>query len=40
MYDLVGLVVGQHKPWRGDLVWMTIAVGAVVLVKFAVYRVY
>jgi hypothetical protein len=40
VYDLAGLVVGQHRGWRGDLIWMTVGVGAVVLAKFAVFRVY
>jgi len=40
VYDLVALWFNQRHAWRGDLFWMVMAAGAVVLVKFAVYRVY
>jgi hypothetical protein len=40
VYDLVALVVGQHRVWARELTYMALAVGAVVLAKFAVFRVY
>jgi hypothetical protein len=40
VYDLIALAIGQHRLWAKELTWLTLAVGAVVLVKYAVFRIY
>jgi hypothetical protein len=40
LFDLLALVVGQHRVWARELTYLAAAVGVVVLAKFAVFRVY
>jgi hypothetical protein len=40
VYGLAALVLGQRTLWATELTYLTLACGAVVLVKCAVFRVY
>jgi hypothetical protein len=39
-YDILVLALAQRRLWASDLTYLALACGAVVLVKFAVFRVY
>jgi hypothetical protein len=39
VYDVLALVLAQWRLWASELTYLALACGAVVLVKFAVFRV-
>jgi hypothetical protein len=40
VYDILALMLAQRRLWASELTYLALACGAVVLVKFAVFRVY
>ncbi|EIN12898.1 hypothetical protein PUNSTDRAFT_97851 [Punctularia strigosozonata HHB-11173 SS5] len=40
VYDLLGMYVGQSGTWGATLMWMVVAIGAVVAVKTVVFRIF
>jgi hypothetical protein len=40
VYDVLAMYAGQSAAWGQTLMWMAVALGAVVAVKATVFRVY